>query len=173
MPIQIDLIYHNGQQKSFTPPYRPLVNYKLLPGRHLIGLRYQDVHYDEEENQEIITSKVVIIQFTAETQETYKIDFQKPKNYAAAKLLESSFQLTLSNNQHVVASSTPATERIEKSDFLSFDEITHPQTTSNPPLSHKISIEQLKQWWVHKATQEERVGFFKWVEEQADQTSPP
>jgi len=170
MPIQIDLVYHNGQQKSFTPPYRPLVNYQLLPGKHLIGLRYQNIHHDEEENQEIITSNIVIIQFTAKAQETYHIDFQKPENYAAAKQVESNFQLTLLNKQHVIASSTPATERIQKSDFLSFDETAHPPISSLP-FSQKISIEQLKQWWAHQATQEERVDFFRWVRERENQTN--
>jgi len=173
-PIQIDLIYHNKQRKNLTPPYKSMVNYRLLPGKHLLGFQYQDMHTNEDNDQEVITSKTVLLRFTAEAGKSYQIDFDKPENYVAAKKLEEHFQISLSQNQKIIATSSYAAENIfEESLFsgASFSKSTEELfqesdvklgDPSTSPEKNDAPIQHLKYWWTN-ASKTEQDNFNEWI----------
>ena len=173
-PIQIDLIYHNNQRKNLTPAYKAMVNYRLSPGKHLLGFQYQDMHTNEDNDQEVITSKAVILRFTAEPGKTYKIDFKKPESYIDAKKLEEHFQISLSHDQQVIATSTYAAENIHENSLFSgeafskntealFQESdTKLSIADAPPGKDGAPIQHLKYWWIN-ASETEQKNFNEWV----------
>jgi len=174
VPIQIDLIYHNKKRKNFTPPYKALVNYRLLPGEHLMGFRYQDMHTDEDNNQEVITSKAVILKFIAEPGQTYQVNYEKPNNYIAAKKLEEQFQIHLSSNEQLIATSTPAAENLHEESLFSGATFSKATTelfqendiklgeSSASPEKNDAPIQHLKYWWINASEAEQR-NFSQWI----------
>lgn len=173
-PIQVDLIYHNNQRKNLTPPYKPMVNYRLLPGKHLLGFQYQDLHTNEDNDQEVITSKIVLLRFVAEPGKIYKINFNKPENYIAAKKLEEHFQISLYQDNQLIATSTPAAEKLYENSLFSdntFSKSTEELFQENdiklgesrlPPGKNDMPIQHLKYWWIN-ASKTEQENFREWV----------
>lgn len=156
-PIEIDLIYHNGQKVDLLPVYQKKVKYRLPAGEHWLGFQYQDIHYDDDENQEIITSKKVFIHYNAIAGYTYQITFDAPKNYNEAKLLENNLQLKLSLNNTTIAKSTydqPIATLMVPNASLK---------TTPRAIKSSSAVEHLKHWWT-KASTEERQTFIQWVE---------
>lgn len=156
-PIQTDLVYHNNKRQNFTPPYKATVKYRLLPGKHLLGFRYQDLHTNEENDQEIITSKIVLLDFVAEPGKTYKVTFERPENFVAAKKIEEKFEISLSHNDQIIATSTYAVEKIYEENDISLDE------GDLPASQNKTAAQQLKFWWT-KASKAEQEAFGTWAE---------
>jgi len=167
-PIQFELIYHNGSEKDFTPVYRKNVTYSLLPGNHIIGFRYQEVHYDEYGNHDVIKSKPSLIQFEAKLGKTYNIMFETPINYQAATNLESQFIFSLKEGAHIIATSESANNKIGNTGLISgifssnkfesfpdWKEPDQPQATDN-------ATAHLKYWW-ESASTTERENFRQWI----------
>lgn len=154
-PIQLDLIYHNNQKMNFTPPYKTMVNYRLLPGKHAIEFRYQDIHVNEENEDEIISSQNILLDFTAEAGKTYMANFHKPSNFFEAKKIENEFQITLTQNNQLVATSIYASKSKSKENKPSEKLII-------PPIDKDSSIAQLKYWW-EKASETEKEAFNQWL----------
>jgi len=173
-PIQIDLIYHNKQRKNLTPPYKAMVNYRLLPGNHLMGFRYQDIHTNEDNDQEVITSRTVLLNFTAEAGKTYEITYNQPENYIAAKKIEEKFEINLNQNQQLIATSIYAAENLHEESFFSGEAFsksteelftesdTKLGTPSTTPEKNDAPIQHLKYWWIN-ASQTEQDNFNDWI----------
>ena len=157
VPVEVDLIYHNGQNIELLPAYQKKITYSLLAGEHWLGFQYQDIHYDDDENQEIITSKKAFIHYTAIAGNTYQITFDAPKNYSEAKLLENSLQLRLSLNDTLIAKSSPVRPIVTQITPNALPETTPKTITPLPTVDH------LKHWW-KKATVEERQTFIHWID---------
>lgn len=155
VPIEIDLIYHNGQSLSFIHPYQKQITYELLAGEHHLGFQYQDIHFDDDENQEIITSKIAFIHFVAKDKENYDIGFNAPIDYLSAKQLENNFDLTLSVNDKMISSSSntnnPLTENSRS------EPVTEQTDVSHSPLIN------LQRWW-KKSTPADQKAFILWIE---------
>ena len=175
IPIEIDLVYVDGNRQTFFPAYQQYVTYKLLPGAHVFGFQYQDMVLNEDGNQESVKSKTVIIRFTAEEGANYIIDFKKPASFADALKLEKTFKISLSkksdSGKSIIASSFPAPESpvagwlgskpfsAEAADLFN-DEIL--STRSEEPAKDAKTGTHLKYWW-EQASQEERSSFRQWI----------
>ena len=172
IPIEIDLTYVDGKRHSFMPAYQAMVTYQLLQGKHVLGLKYQDMVLNEDGNQESVKSRTVIIRFTAKAGGKYKINFKKPSTFTEALKLEKSFKITLSDENGVISSSFPAPEAPIADWFgskpfsldannLFNDEVSF--GTNVKPADDAAAKAHLTYWW-GQASDDEKVSFKKWVE---------
>jgi len=168
IPVELDVVYHNGSRKSVLTPYQPMIEYQILPGNHLLGLQYQDIKNDEEGNHESIKSKIVLFKFTAKTGEKYSVDFQPPESLKQARTIAKNLKLTLLENTNVIATSFVAVENVHQSDFFTqgFDADTaslfdDEQSEALAPAPHAAAIEHLKYWWKNSSEQE-KSAFKTW-----------
>ena len=171
MPIEIDVVYIDGRRTTFTPGYQAFISYKLLPGKHIIGLKYQDMLTNDEGDNESIKSRTVLIEFNAKPGGIYKINFIRPKTAEEALALEKTLKLTMSDKKGIVASSYPVVEAPTSSWFSSkpFDAnvaelfATNEQQNpvSIPPAENAPAKEHLQYWW-KMSTQEEKKSFIQW-----------
>ena len=157
-PIQLDLVSHNNQEKNVTPPYKAMAHYRLLPGDHLIGFRYQNMHNNEENEQEVFTSQAVLLKFTAEPGKTYTVNFKKPENFIEARKIEENFQIKLSHNNQLIATSIYMIEN-------SFEEKTTSEKNKQPPTINNAAIVHLKYWW-DNASKAEQENFNQWLKQE-------
>ena len=156
-PIQLDLVSHNNQEKNVTPPYKAMAHYRLLPGDHLMGFRYQDMLNNEDNEEEIFTSQTVLLKFTAEPGKIYTVNFEKPENFMDARKIEDNFQITLSHNNQLVATSTYTIGN-------SFEEETS-EKNKLPPTINNAAIVHLKYWW-DNASKAEQENFNQWSKQE-------
>lgn len=169
MPIEIDVIFFDGVKHTYLPTYQEIVTYALLPGDHIIGLRYQDMVENEDGDNELIKSKPVVIRFNAESNKTYKINFDKPTTFFAAIELEKHLEISLSNESQVIAKSVSAIEspmsdwinnKKERSEAVIFSD--NIDINLNMPKGGATVNEHLMFWW-KKASSDERDQFKTWL----------
>jgi len=154
LPVEIDVVYYNGQKHSFLPAYQQYVTYHLLEGNHLLGLQFQDIIKNEDGNEENIKSRVVMLRFNATSGETYTVNFEKPTTFAEFEQLENNLELSLSHNDQIIAHSSPEVETIisgwasnkmnrDTARIFNDDEYAK----HNIPDDDAPAIEHLNYWW--------------------------
>jgi len=153
IPVEIDLIYHNGLALDDTPPYQPFINYRLTPGKHVFGFRYQEIHLDEENTEEVVTSQKAYIHFIAKQGDQYALEYDKPESFIAAKKFEKAFQIKLMENSQLITLSIPTPE----SDIT----LTHIENKNKD--EKEDVLKQLKYWWGN-ASEDQKQLFTKWAE---------
>lgn len=67
----------------------------LLPGEHVLSVRYTDFFQLNAENHEVVRSRPVALRFVAVAGETYRFEFDKPKTVDAANKFAKAPQLAL------------------------------------------------------------------------------
>ncbi|MDH3325457.1 MAG: DUF2057 domain-containing protein [Gammaproteobacteria bacterium] len=172
MPIEIDVVYHDGKREAFMPGYQEFISYKLLPGKHLLGFKYQDMVTDAEGNNESIKSRTVMIRFDGKPGEKYNIDFTPPKTAEEALPLEKTLELTLSNQKRIIATSYPAPEAPTANWFSTkpfdpetaelFESNNMENSALNPPAKNATNTQHLRYWWM-MASPEEKSDFKSWL----------
>ena len=175
MPVEIDVVYVDGQRVNYLPGYQPQISYTLLPGNHLLGFKYQDMLTDDEGNNESINSRTVLIRFDAKAGQQYEINFTRPKTVEQALILEKTLKLTMSYQGNVITKSFPAPQSPSTSWFNSnsfngntmelFDEeALLAENDAGEPNQNTAPAGHLKFWW-KKASDEERADFTRWLKD--------
>ena len=164
VPMELDIVYLNKQKIDIMTPYRKIITYKVPTGNLVVGLQYNDLLYNEDNNQEVVKSKVVQLEFPAKAGETYTIRFKKPRNTAEAAQMLKNLTLSLYHGKTSIAKSTKndlwqISAAINKaSDHLPFESAPdHPQ---KPPGKSESADKHLLYWWT-KASQTERQRFLQ------------
>lgn len=69
--------------------------FSLLPGEHVLSVRYNGFFQLNSENHEVVRSRPLALRFIAKAGETYRFEFPKPKNVEAANRFAKDAELTL------------------------------------------------------------------------------
>jgi len=169
MPVEIDVIYLDGVNLSLITSYKAFIDYALLPGNHVLGLQYEDILTNSDESQEVIKSPMVALKFYAKPGERYKINFNKPATFSEAVKLEKKLELSLSDQNGIIARSFPAAQ-IAKSSLLlddssntsPIDDLSSNMRSDPAPSKTQPPTVHLKYWW-KQASEQEKNNFKNWL----------
>jgi len=160
LPVEIDIVFYNGEKRRFMPYYQPIIDYHIATGEQTIGFRYEDIMADSDGDEQVVKSKVVFINFLAQENVIYSTDFKPPDTFQEAQQLTSDLQLNLFAGNQAIAKSFKQPGLSLRLSSL-FENTENNRETNTP--SESSHVTQLKFWW-GKASKEEREEFDIWRE---------
>jgi len=160
LPVEIDVVFYDGEKRRFIPSYQPIIEYHIATGEQTIGFRYEDIFTDFDGDEQVVKSKIVFINFRALENVVYTLDFKPPRTLQDAERLASDLQLKLFDGNQTIAESfrRPGlslgfSSLFENKDSEEADKLNTP--------SENDHLTQLKFWW-GKASKEEQREFDNW-----------
>lgn len=161
VPEQIEVMSIDGRE---PPPsfLKSRVTMALLPGEHVLSLRYVELFQINADDHEVLRSKQAALRFTAAAGSAYNLEIPKQANLDAARKFSKDPQFKLvSVKDGSATSSAPIKSYAEASliDTISkaFDGNQEQQPVTNTDL--------LKDVW-GRATPDERKAFREWLDQQ-------
>lgn len=92
---EVQLLALDGKELSGTLFGSHETRFALLPGEHVLSLRYSGFFQQNTEYHDVVRSKPLALRFVAKAGETYRFDYPKPKNVEAANKFVKDPELTL------------------------------------------------------------------------------
>lgn len=92
---EVQLLALDGKELSGTLFGSHETRFSLLPGEHVLSLRYSGFFQQNSEYHDVVRSKPLALRFVARAGETYRFDYPKPKNVDAANQFVKDPELTL------------------------------------------------------------------------------
>ena len=92
---EIQLLALDGKELSGTLFGAHETRFSLLPGEHVLSLRYSGFFQQNTEYHDVVRSKPLALRFVAQAGETYRFDYQKPRNVEGANQFVKNPELTL------------------------------------------------------------------------------
>lgn len=161
VPEQIEVMSIDGRE---PPPsfLKSRVTMALLPGEHVLSLRYVELFQINADDHEVLRSKQAALRFTAAAGSAYNLEIPKQANLDAARKFSKDPQFKLvSVKDGSAIPSAPIKSYAEASliDTISkaFDGNQEQQPVTNTDL--------LKDVW-GRATPDERKAFREWLDKQ-------
>ena len=163
LPVEVDIIYYDGEKRYYMPAYQPLITYHIATGEQTIGFRYEDVFTAFDGEDYVVKSKEVFLTFTAEKDQRYTINFKPPRLLSEAEITADQFEFDLYHKTRHIAKTVKQPNFI----FAGFGSLF--SKNENTPTSNQLSsqelpyLKQLKTIW-QKSTEDDKKAFFHWVE---------
>ncbi len=163
LPVEIDVVFYEGEKRRFMPSYQPIIEYHIAAGEQTIGFRYEDIFTDFDGDEQVVKSKIVFINFLARENVVYTIDFKPPRDLQDAQRLTSNLQLKLFDGNQTIAKSFKRPGILSSGFSSLFEKKDNDKETANKlnTLTESDHLSQLKFWW-EKASKEERKEFDIW-----------
>lgn len=92
---EVQLLALDGKELGGTLFGSRETRFSLLPGEHVLSVRYNGFFQLNSENHEVVRSRPLALRFVAKAGETYRFDFAKPKTVDAANRFAKDAELTL------------------------------------------------------------------------------
>lgn len=92
---EVQLLALDGKELSGTLFGSHETRFTLLPGEHVLSLRYSGFFQQNTEYHDVVRSKPLALRFVAKAGETYRFDYAKPKHVEAANKFVKDPELTL------------------------------------------------------------------------------
>lgn len=158
LPAQVEVMSVDGRTLP-SQLLRKDTQLALLPGEHVLGLRYVDIFQITADQHEVVRSKQAALRFSGEQGTIYRLTSKVPKNLEEAKRFASKPEFSLLNEKEggSAITSTP---------IQSYAEATLLDTIQKAfSKDEKVvtgNIELLKDIW-GRSTAEERKTFKEWL----------
>lgn len=136
----------------------------LLPGEHVLGLRYVDIFQITADQHEVVRSRQAALRFNGEKGAMYRLQSTEPKKLEEARLFakKPEFSLVSEGGAEPAAVSQPI-QSYAQATLL--DTINKAFTTGQDDKGLLTNTELLKDIW-GRATTEERESFLQWLQAQ-------
>lgn len=189
----VQLLAVDGKELSGSLFDAHETRFNLLPGEHVLSVRYTDFFQLNAENHEVVRSRPVALRFVAVAGETYRFQFDKPKTVDAANKFAKAPQLALVGERSgsrvesqairsfaeasVIDTISKAFQSDETKDAVRASQLPAPVASAaapgaalsmaapaqRPAASGNLHYDLLRDIWL-RATPEERAGFLRWTQ---------
>lgn len=141
--------------------------FELSPGRHQVVVEYEKIWESGDEYDRVV-SEPVMVTFTAEAGQTYRLKTPTLTNVNASKAFAKLPSLTLFNPNANSKVDAQLSYQLEQQSFLgSFVKEEAKSVTgekTQPAGGESEALKQLQHWW-QQANKEERAEFMQWIVE--------
>lgn len=161
VPEQIEVMSIDGRE---PPPsfLRSRVQLALLPGEHVLSLRYVQLFQINADEHDVIRSRQAALRFRAAAGEEYRLEMPPQPNREAARVFAKQPRFTLVNVQNGGRTeSTPIQSYAEAALIDSLQKAFTTQGETAPP----TNLDLLKDVW-GRSSPEERQAFRRWLDRQ-------
>lgn len=160
-PEQIEVLSIDGKE---APPrlFKGSLQAALLPGEHVLSLRYVEFFQLNADEHDIVRSKPAALRFTATAGSQYRLEIPKQPDHDAARKFAKSPQFRLVDEEGRVTESMPIKSYAEASLIDTLNKALEGQDEPARPVTN---LDLLKDVW-SRSTPEEKEAFRSWLDQQ-------
>lgn len=160
-PEQVEVMSIDGRE---PPPgfLRSQVRFALLPGEHVLSLRYVELFNIGSEGHEVIRSRQAAVRFTAVAGGVYRLDYPRQSGRDAAREFAKAPRFRLVSEQGGTVESVAIKSQAEASLIDTLQKAFDSQGGQSRPVTN---VDLLRDVW-GRASPAERQEFRHWIEQQ-------
>lgn len=161
VPEQIQVMSMDGVEVTGTLLQRGQ-SLELLPGEHVLTLRYVQLFQISSEDHEVVRSRQAALRFLAEAGGTYRLEMDAQPSLDAARKFAKDPKFRLVNAGTGAVQHSTAIKSYAEASLV--DTITKAFESTQSQTQEQTHLDLLKDVW-KRATPEERAAFKSWSEQ--------
>lgn len=184
---RVQLLAVDGKELNGTLFDARETRFSLLPGEHVLSVRYTDFFQLNADSHDVVRSRPVAVRFVAVAGETYRFEFDRPKTVEAANRFAKAPELTLVGQRSGSRAQSQAIRSFAEASVLDTigkafqsdetklavraSQLPAPAATSPAPVvvvapaaaSGNLHYDLLRDLWL-RSSAEERARFQSWLQ---------